>query len=553
MSKQFLFLLGIAFFFISCGSQKIKRQETLYSKRGLKNFEVESINDSLKIVDSNFLLKNRVGNWEMFVSGSPSEIGTKMGLLTQNLYHFQEKALFNKVETVIPNTKKQKYLFKFLEFYNRNISNHIKDEYREEIYHLSKFATDDYDFLTDKYKRCMFLHGAHDIGHAFQDLMLVGCSSFAIRNDKTADRNLLVGRNFDFYVNDDFAKNKIIAFVKPTEGYPFMSITWAGMVGVTSGMNLEGLTITLNAAKSSIPYQSKTPISLIAREILQYAKNIEEAIAIAKKRQVFVSESLLIASGSENKAVIIEMAPELFSVYEQPNADEIICSNHFQSNVYANDPRNNDQIKNSHSQYRWDKMNQVLKENSKLQVEDVVAVLRDVKGLNNKSIGLGNEKSLNQLYAHHSVVFKPKEKLVWVSSNPNQLAEFTAYDLDEIFNEERLFANKSLMIDSLAVSKDEFIDSKEYLNFQKFKTIDLSFDEKLRNEEWISDQDIENYIHLNPNFWGVYFKAGKYYYQKEAFEKARQYFQQALSKEVSTRNDEETLNQYLKEIRKKIK
>ena len=67
--------------------------------------------------------------------------------------------------------------------------------------------------------------------------MTVGCTSFGAWADKTDDNTLLIGRNFDFYVGDAFAQNKLIDFVKPTKGYKFMMVSWAGMIGAVSGMN----------------------------------------------------------------------------------------------------------------------------------------------------------------------------------------------------------------------------------------------------------------------------------------------------------------------------
>ena len=193
--------------------------------------------------------------------------------------------------------------------------------------------------------RVMYFHGAHDIGHALQDLALVGCSSFAAWGDQTEDGQLIIGRNFDFYVGGEFAKNKIIAFVKPDDGHNFMSVTWGGFIGVLSGMNDQGLTVTINAGKSNFPLVAKTPISLVTREILQYASTIDEAIAIAKKREVFVSESIFVGSAKDQKAALIEVSPKNFGVYEVPNsANRLICSNHFQSAAYADDKKNQKHI-----------------------------------------------------------------------------------------------------------------------------------------------------------------------------------------------------------------
>ena len=405
-SRQFILGLAGLSLLTSCGVSKSLEDRPDVGAYDHTILERKEINDSTYVIADNYLTKNHEGQWELYVSGDPYQRGLVMGNLTQELFHYQESAFFGKVETLVPSKFKQYLLRKFLAWYNRKMYLYIPEEYKAEFLGLSKFAGNSYDNIASPYMRVLYLHGAHDIGHAMQDLALVGCSSFAAWGDKTEDGSLIIGRNFDFYAGDEFSKNKIIAFVAPSEGYKFMSVTWAGMVGVCSGMNEQGLTVTINAGKSDIPWSAKTPISIVTREILQYASNIEEAIAIAKKREVFVSESIFIGSANDKKAVLIETAPDNFGVYEVENTNQLICTNHFQSASYAYDERNNKHIEDSHSQYRYDRLEELLEEQTIVTPHVAADILRNTKGLNDNSIGFGNEKALNQLLAHHAIIFK---------------------------------------------------------------------------------------------------------------------------------------------------
>ncbi|MBW3518413.1 C45 family peptidase [Flavobacterium sp. NKUCC04_CG] len=510
------------------------------------------INDSTATVGTNFIIKNRQQLWELYTTGDPLQIGYKTGVLTQDLYHFQEEVFFSKVEELIPSPWKQRMLVKLLKYYNRDILSYIPLEYQLEIYGVSEYASDQHDFLGKKYERNIYLHGAHDIGHAFQDLALVGCSSLAVWDDKSADGSMLIGRNFDFYAGDDFAKNKIISFVKPEKGHAFMSVTWAGMTGVVSGMNAEGLTVTINAAKSSIPLKAKTPISILAREILQYATTIDEAIAIAKDKKVFVSESIMVGSAADRQVVLLEISPKKFDVYRVENNNYILCSNHFQSEAYQSDKRNLDQIEQSHSAYRWDKMNQLIDESDKLNPEKMAAILREKDGLHGRQLGYGNEKALNQLLAHHAVIFKPEQRLVWVSSNPYQLGEFVAYDLNKIFGED-LKTAQTLGIDSLIIAKDPFLETVDYENYEKYRQIDREIQQKISDKSVISAEEITAYQQLNPELWSVYFWAGKYYYQKGYFKEAQIEFEKAKTKEITTDLERKTVEKYLRKTQRRCR
>lgn len=507
---------------------------------------------------NNFLFKNQQNNlWEMYVEGDALQRGLIIGSLSDSLIKKQEKVFFGKIKQIVPSNFKLRLLRQFLKIYNRNLYKNVSEEYQTEIYGLSRYVSKEFEDIAPQYLRTLYLHGAHDIGHALTDLSLVGCTSFAVWNEKSEDGSLLIGRNLDFYAGDDFAENKIVYFIKPDLGHPYVSVSWPGMIGVVSGMNLEGLTVTINAGKSDVPWAAKTPVAILAREILQYAKNIDEAIAIVKKREVFVSESIMIGSAKDKKAVLLEVSPNHFGVYEVSNNSELICSNHFQSETYKDDKNNKEHILKSHSKYRFDRMEELLDKTEKITPKKAVEILRDKNGLKDKAIGFGNEKALNQLLAHHGIVFKPEQKLVWISANPYQLGEFVCYDLNKVFGfktDKNLKSDvlKTLAETNLNIAKDPFLETKEYSDYEKYKIKNHDFDIVLDQKTQLSEAFIDEFKTLNPDFWLVYFKAGKYYQEKKQYQKALENFEIALTKEITTLPDRKEVEKQLKKVKRKI-
>ncbi len=547
--KYFAFVV-LSILLSSCGVSKSIKNRPDVSGYDASIPEKVKINDSTFVAGNNFFLKNKQGQWELYVEGNPLQIGEITGSLTQDVMQKQEAIFFNKVEEIVPSKMQQYFLRKFLAWYNRKMYQHIPEEYKAEIYGLSKYSSSNFSEIGEPYLRLLYLHGAHDIGHALQDLMLVGCSSFAVWGDKTEDNELLIARNFDFYAGDDFAEEKIIAFVNPSEGHKFMSVTWGGMIGVVSGMNDQGLTVTINAGKSEIPLVAKTPISIVTREILQYASTIDEAITIAKKREVFVSEAIFIGSAKEKKAAIIEVAPDNFGVYNVENTVALICSNHFQSEAYKNDNRNLKWIAESHSMYRFERMEELIAEEEKLNVPDAVAILRNKKGLDNKEIGFGNEKALNQLLAHHGIVFKPESGKVWVSSNPYQLGEFVEYDLNEVFkNRDGNPAIASVSNTQGNIPEDAFIHSKKYTDYEEYRILERKVEKAISEKESISPETISALQQKNPEYWKAYYLTGKYYFGKNYDAAAKLAFEKALTKEITTVPDKKNIEKYLRKLK----
>ncbi len=498
---------------------------------------------------NNYLRKNEYGIWEMYVEGKPFERGAVIGILGKELLVYQEDVFITEIKKIIPSDFYLRFLKYLVAWFNRDMDKYVPEEYLEEIYGESLSAPDKYDFVGPKYQRMLNYHAAHDIGHALQSRnFVVGCTSFSAWGDKTDDSSLIVARNFDFYVGDDFAKNKIILFCHPDSGINFMSVTWPGMIGAVSGMNDAGLAVTINAGTAEAPTKSATPISILVREILQYAHNIEEAVKIAASRKTFVSESIMVASANDKRTVIIEKSPTKQDVYESEN-NELICSNHFQSDAFANDNENMKNKMESTSEFRYERVKSLLLESPPVTVDGAAAILRDRKGAFEKNIGEGNEQAINQLIAHHSVIFKPEERLAWISTNPWQLGEFVNYNIDSAFSRWKHIESGIEIYDkSLNIPADPFLKSPAYYDFLAFRIIKKYIQFAAKNKSHTaSESQILSLIHTNPDYYYSYALAGEYYLAHGNKQEAKKYFTIALMKEPSCLNEKNKIERQLKD------
>ena len=495
-------------------------------------------------IGDNRLRKSSSGLFELYVHGNDFERGVINGKLTAELVRKQEDLFNAQIEKMIPSKFYLHFLKYFVGWFNRDLAKNVSEEYKREIYGVSLSASDQYDYIGSPYQRILNYHAAHDIGHALQNLALVGCTSFATWDTLSADRQLIIGRNFDFYVGDGFAEDKIVGFFKPDSGYGFMTVTWGGFLGAVSGMNEKGISITINAAKSGIPSGAATPVSLVAREILQYASNIDEAYNIAASRKMFVSESFLIGSAHDSCAVIIEKTPESLDLYRS-DGKRMICTNHFQSKSLKKLEENREQEKMSASVYRYQRVRELLDSIPVNSVAATASVLRNRYGLKGKDIGNGNEKAINQLIAHHSVIFEPYTRRVWVSTQPWQLGKYVCYDLNYVFGLRGDWSGKVISTDSLNIPEDSFLQQPSFRDFETFRKYKQQFmDGQLPDPAAI--------VRSNPGYYHSYVLAAKVCVKKGDDRTALSYFQEALKLEVATQWEVESIKKEMETCKERL-
>lgn len=488
---------------------------------------VKKLNDSVCAYGDNRLQNNNNGNWELHIQGNPYQLGVAQGKLAQQLIYQQEKAFTSEIKKMVPSNFYLFFLKYFVAWFNRDIDMYIPKEFLAEIYGVSKYASPEFSSVGPAYQRMLNYHAAHDIGHTVQSMHLVGCTSFALKDSATKSGTMLIGRNFDFTAGDEFARNKIVCFCKPDKGYKFAYIAWGGMIGVVSGMNEKGLTVTINAGPTKMPHHSAMPVTLLAREILQYASTIDQAYAIAAKRKTMVSETFLIGSAIDKRAAIIEKMSDQLAMYA-PNTNRLICTNHFQSKALFNIDLNKKAMQKTATVYRYKRVEELLNVAKPLDYNDVASILRDKQGLGNTSIGLGNEKVINQLIAHHSIIFEPEELIFWISAYPYQLGKYTAYDLHTIFN---LPVKDKNSVPVANIPADSFLNHG-YSNYLHYQHLTQSILFAIRNKKMMTDSDIVLFERLNPDYYNTWFLVGQYYKAMGKYSPAIGYFQKALVCEI---------------------
>lgn len=500
----FVILFIICFFLYMSADMKTPEHDVVCSDSVV-------VADGVRHYGGNWMRKSDDGLFEMYVHGAPFDLGMAIGKLAEPEIYYQEKVFVDQIHRIIPSDSYLKFLRNFIAIFNRNLGENVPAEFREEIFGISQSCTHDYDAIGSPYERQLNYHSAHDLGHAMQDYMLVGCSSFAVWNDYSADSSLLIGRNFDFYMGDDFARNKLVSFVRPDSGYCFAAVGWPAMIGVLSGMNEKGLTVTINAAKSDMPTSSATPISILARTILQYAANIEQAYDIASRYHTFVSESILIGSAADGCAAVIEKSPEKMALFSVPVSDgHIVCTNHYQSGLYKDDPHNVENIETSDSPVRFNRIKKLVAEKKPLDVDAVASVLRDSLNVDGSPVGLSNEMAVNQFIAHHSVVFKPEKLLLWVSTSPWQSGKYVCYDLNKVFA--RGFnPDGGVSCPSLEIKADSFVTTPSFAGLLQFKSIVPALRRHIHDKTVMSQDSLDLLLAVNPHYYYSYELLGDYY------------------------------------------
>jgi hypothetical protein len=477
--------------------------------------------------DRVYLGRNWFGRREglpvLYLTGTPFEMGYANGALTQTLIHRQEDTILQLFTRVAPYRWTQ-FLLKFLvTCRNRHLAEHVTPELQMEMFGLARGCPDTHPEMGPCFNRILNYHSAQDISYMMihNPLIRPGCTSFGAWGPRTRDGHLMSGRNFDWEAAPVFDEDRIIIFCKPDAGIPFISLAWAGMAGCVSGLNREGVSVSVNGAPSRLPAAAGTPTCLVARELLQHAHNLAEATEIIRRRQVFVSALFLVGSRVDGRFVVVEKTPERMAVREPAQSeDTIVCANHYLTPDLKDDPINAEFKRVDTSVSRFERMTELLRESGRsLDAERTAMVLRDRRLPGGRLAGNGHRGSLNPLIATHAVIMDVTAGLFWAAAPPHQLGKFVAFDLNDL----------EKLLPEATVAADPMLAGGEY---ERYLAAKVGLAEGWRS---LKGGDLDRALHRaqaaeanNPGFYANAWLLAEVRFQQGKYAEAAQACRQAM-------------------------
>jgi hypothetical protein len=372
-------------------------------------------------------LRVREGIREARLAGDAYWRGYARGRLAYEEILAVERDLRGILERFLPSAFKRLLLQKVVALHLRASIPEIPAEHLEEIVGLSDaLSPDPFREQWNPFARYLALHALHDFSQRYADdtPLAAACTGFAASGPGTADGHTWMARNFDFEGGDRLDREKIVAYVVPNDGIPYLSVTFAGLTGVTSGFNREGIGIFVNAWSAGEISPAGEPATLVAADVLERARNLTEAVGILQKALVFVSDIYVVADGKTGELAVVEKTPTRCAVRRADS--RILAANHPETPDFAGARL----AASSTSLYRRERLEELLAREGRLDATSALRVLRDRRGKGDRELSPGNRNAVNALISSHSVVFDLTARRAWVAQDPHGLGRFVAYSLD---------------------------------------------------------------------------------------------------------------------------
>jgi isopenicillin-N N-acyltransferase like protein len=258
-------------------------------------------------------LAYREGLPVLTVAGSPEEIGRGVGELAlrpgERMTRYPDDSLRHFWMTWLRGP---------LLWMGRQLLRHAPAEYLAELDAMSAASGVDRDRLV--------------LGNTLFDIKkLVACSAFLVEASRSKTGSPLLARNLDYPSLGYAHEYTLVTAFRPAGRKPFVSVGFPGLIGVLSGMNADGLALSVLEVFQSRPFSGRlnlggTPYAMCFRRILETCSTVDGARDLLQLTRRSTLFNLVVAD--RRRVAVLECTPR--RVHERPAVSGVsLCTNHF--------------------------------------------------------------------------------------------------------------------------------------------------------------------------------------------------------------------------------
>ena len=250
-----------------------------------------------------------------------------------------------------------------------------------------------------------------------------------IAHQAQAPARVWIGRTFALPGLDDGGEAEIpvVTIAHPDGRIAWAGVGWPGSAGVVTGINAQGIAVMVDPARTGDvrPTRTARPVALLARNVLEQAKTLDEAIKLIEGTPTLGAAVILLVDGASGTLVVVERTPTKAIVERAPKMAAF--GDVLTTNALASDPENDRARRMLPTQSRVDRANKLVRA-PLADIAAMAAVLRDQRGLDESPRPAGHRGVIDDGRPAHTVILDPTSLEMWVA-DPRANGRMRAFDL----------------------------------------------------------------------------------------------------------------------------
>ena len=213
------------------------------------------------------------------------------------------------------------------------------------------------------------------------------CSGAAIWGKASVNGHLYQFRNLDYIMDAGLQNFPVLLVTLPEKGIPHISATFAGFLGVNTGMNAQGTVLTAIADSPSRDYPfdlDGVPFFILQSDLLHDANTLDEALTMMKRAKRIKKYHYIVANGKEKAGAKVKAHSPDIRIWKDNDPTDEEAPRIFEDLVYQAEKRNPlaiEHIKKNYGKYDVDRVIDFTK-TVPIKGSNLLAVVYDATDLN---------------------------------------------------------------------------------------------------------------------------------------------------------------------------